>query len=271
MLDALPHEFAAALRATEARRRGFGDPLHYFHETTSTNDVAAQYAEHGAPEGTTVLAASQTAGRGRLGRTWHSPPGAGLYFSTIVRDTRAAPYLTLAGGVAVAEGIRTATGLPLEIKWPNDVVTPGSTGLSRRRKLAGVLAEASSSSEGLQYVVLGIGINVAATAYAPALADRASAIEVELGREVEPATVLVEVLAAFAREVAALAAGDPSGLLARWRSLAPSSMGAAVEFETAAGRVHGVASGIAADGALLVRAGNRLERVIAGEVVWKQD
>ena len=90
----------------------------------STNDVAAGYAERGAPQGTTVLAAAQTSGRGRLGRHWYSPPGAGLYFSIVIRSRAAAPFLTLAGGVAVAEGIRAATGLPLEIKWPNDVVTP---------------------------------------------------------------------------------------------------------------------------------------------------
>jgi BirA family transcriptional regulator, biotin operon repressor / biotin---[acetyl-CoA-carboxylase] ligase len=271
MSDALPHEFAAAMQVTADRRGRFGDPLHYFHETTSTNDLAARYAEHGAREGTVVLAAAQTAGRGRLGRNWHSPPGAGLYFSAVIRDGRAAPYLTLAGGVAVAEGICAATGLPLEIKWPNDVVTRAAGGPSRRRKIAGVLAEASTSSEGLQYVVLGIGINVGATAYPPELADRASALEAELGRSVDSAHVFAEVLAAVAAEVAGLATGDASGLLARWRRLAPSAVGAAVECETASGRMTGIAAGIADDGALLVRSGNRVERVIAGEVVWKQD
>jgi BirA family biotin operon repressor/biotin-[acetyl-CoA-carboxylase] ligase len=269
MPDAVPSDLADALRAVGARRGRLGNPLYYFHQTTSTNDVAASYAEHGAPEGTTVIAAAQTSGRGRLGRSWYSPPGAGLYLSVIIRAARAAPFLTLAGGVAVAEGVRAATGLPLEIKWPNDVVTPGTSGPSRRRKVAGVLAEASSSTDGVQHVVLGIGINLSPASYSPELADRATSIETELGRAVEPGAVLAEVLAALAGELEPLAGGETSGLLARWRRLAPSAVGAAVECETPGGRVSGIASGIADDGALLVRVGNRMERIIAGEVVWK--
>jgi len=90
-----------------------------------------------------------------------------------------------------------------------------------------------------------------------------------LGRAVEPWIVLAEVLAALNTELDALARGDASALLSRWRRLAPSAIGAAVECETPAGRASGIAAGIADDGALLVRVGNRVERVIAGEVVWK--
>src|SRR5262245_4198171 len=150
MSEPLPSDLAAALRATRSRRGSIGETIYYFSETTSTNDVAARHAERGAPEGTTVVAGAQTAGRGRLGRTWYSPPGTGLYVSIVFRTPKAAPFLTLAGGVAVAEGIRAATGLPLEIKWPNDVVTTTTNGPSRRRKIAGILAEASSSIDGLQ-------------------------------------------------------------------------------------------------------------------------
>jgi BirA family transcriptional regulator, biotin operon repressor / biotin---[acetyl-CoA-carboxylase] ligase len=267
--DPLPADLAASLQATRSRRGAIGEPAYYFSETTSTNDVAAVYAEQGAPEGTTIVAASQTAGRGRLGRSWYSPPGAGLYMSVVLRQTRVAPYLTLAGGVAVAEGVRTATGLPLEIKWPNDVVTVERSGRMRCRKLAGVLAEASSVADGLQHVILGIGINLLSAAYPPDIADRATSIETELGRAVETGPVFGEILAALAGELVALSQGDVSGLLRRWRALAPSAHGSPVEFESAKGRVAGVAAGIAADGALLVRVGDRLERIISGEVIWK--
>src|SRR6185436_8017573 len=109
-----------------ARRGSFGQPAVFFHETGSTNDIAAAMAEQGAPQGAMAVAFAQTAGRGRLGRVWFSPPGAGLYVSVVCRDATVAPLLTLAGGVAVADGIRAATGLPVEIKWPNDVVVADS-------------------------------------------------------------------------------------------------------------------------------------------------
>jgi BirA family transcriptional regulator, biotin operon repressor / biotin---[acetyl-CoA-carboxylase] ligase len=269
MSEPLPNDLAAALAATAARRGHLGSSIHYFSETTSTNDVAAVYADRGASEGTTIVAAAQTAGRGRLGRAWYSPPGAGLYMSIIMRDRTAAPYLTLAGGVAVVEGVRAATGLPLEIKWPNDVVTPGEDRPGRRRKIAGVLAEASSSAEGLQHVILGIGINLSPAAYPPDVAARASSLETELGRAVDAGAVLAHVLAALASELRPLTRGDASALLTRWRALAPSSRGTPVECETPGGRLSGVASGIADDGALLVRVGGKVERIIAGEVVWK--
>jgi BirA family biotin operon repressor/biotin-[acetyl-CoA-carboxylase] ligase len=269
MPEPLPGDLISALAMTSRRRGRIGEPAYYFSETTSTNDVAARYADGGAPEGTTVIAGAQTSGRGRLGRTWYSPPGAGLYVSVIVRDERAAPFLTLAGGVAVATGIRKATGLPLEIKWPNDVVTRTANGPSPRRKIAGILAEGSTSAEGLQYVVLGMGINLSPAAYPHELQDRASAIATELGRDVEAGPVLAEVLAALGEELPPLARGDASGLLARWRSLAPFATGSTVECDSPRGRVSGTTAGIADDGALLVRVGAGIERIVAGEVLWK--
>ena len=267
MPDTLPAELARALDAPD-RMAPFGHPVHYFNETGSTNDVASSLAGAGAPEGTTVIASAQTAGRGRLGREWFSPPDAGLYVSVICRSSAAAPFLTLAGGVAVADGIRVSTGLPVEIKWPNDVVLPDTRGSVRRRKLAGVLAEASSDARGLQYVVLGFGVNLRASAYPPAIGNKASSLEAELGRPVDSALLLAGILETLATHFRALAAGASRGLLTRWRELAPMALGATVVCETAGGRQRGVTAGIGDDGALLVRVGDRTERVIAGEVVW---
>ena len=214
-----------------------------------------------------MVAAAQTAGRGRFGRTWFSPPGAGLYVSTVIRNGTTAPYLTLAGGVAVADGILAASGLPVEIKWPNDIVVRDA-GTARRRKLAGILAEASTSAEGLQYVILGFGINLRSAAYPPDLADRATAIETELGRPVDGALLLTETLAAFAASFEELAGGHSEAVLARWRQLAPSAHGSRVEWTSSAGTLAGTAEGIAEDGALVVRVGSRIERIISGEVRW---
>src|SRR5690606_18508229 len=123
-----PEALAAAVSGALDRTAPFGTSIHHFTEVTSTNDVAMSLAERGAAEGTLVLATAQRAGRGRHGREWFSPPGAGLYVSVVCRNRQAAPLLTLAAGVGVAEGVRAATGLPVEIKWPNDIVVRAGAG-----------------------------------------------------------------------------------------------------------------------------------------------
>lgn len=267
MGDPLPDDLSSALHRSIDRRGAFGAELYYFLETGSTNDVAGTLADAGAPEGTTVVASAQTAGRGRFGRTWFSPPGAGLYVSVIVRDRRAAALLTLAGGVAVAEAIRRATGLAPGIKWPNDIVI--DAGLGRLRKLAGILAEGSSGSGGLQHVVLGFGINIKPAAYPGDIADRATSLETELGRDVEPGPVLAECLAALAAQVGRLASGETAGVLDDWRRLSPTAHGRIVEWDGAAGPMTGRTAGIDASGALLVHHGAGTERIVSGAVRWK--
>ena len=268
MPEPLPAEFEEALRATAAARGPFGQPVQFFTEIGSTNDVAGVWAESGAPEGAMVLALSQTAGRGRLGREWFSPAGAGLYVSLVCRDPRTAPALTLAGGVAVADGVRRATGLPVIIKWPNDVVVPDPGAPGGRRKLAGVLAEGCTGAGGLQHVVLGFGINLGPAAYPPALANRATSIETELGRPVDAGLLLAEILVVLNGLLAAAAGGRTATLLGRWRELAPTAVGSRVEWAAGGVSRRGVTSGIADDGALLVRVNGETERIFAGEVTW---
>jgi BirA family transcriptional regulator, biotin operon repressor / biotin---[acetyl-CoA-carboxylase] ligase len=267
--DRLPEEFAAALAATVAERGHFGERLHYAAEVGSTNDLAAAAADRGAPEGTTFVAGAQTAGRGRLGRTWFSPPDAGLYLSTIVRRASLAPWITLAGGVAVADGIRAATALPLQIKWPNDIVAVGGAGFGARRKIAGILAEASSGPEGVSHVVLGVGINLRPSAFPPELADRAGAIETELGRPADAGQVLAQVLAALNRALAELQTAGPPPLFAQWLALSPSAHGAPIEWDGATGPASGTTAGLAEDGALLARSADGLHRIVSGEVRWR--
>jgi BirA family biotin operon repressor/biotin-[acetyl-CoA-carboxylase] ligase len=268
MPEPLPPDFETALLMSAARRGAIGEPTWYFAETTSTNDIAVTLAERGAAQGTTVIASVQTAGRGRLGRTWYSPPGAGLYVSVVLREPQLTGLVTLAGGVAVADGIRTATGLPVEIKWPNDVVVREGRGRDRRLKIAGILTEASTSAEGLQYVILGFGINVRKAALPPALAGIATSIEAELGRAVEPAPVLAETLAALHAQIQLLTAGDSPAILNRWRALAPTAVGSAIEWDRASERTRGTTAGIDDQGALLARRGDRTERILSGEVRW---
>ena len=256
------------LARSAARLGPFGHRVHWLETTSSTNDVAAHLAELGAHEGTIVAADAQTAGRGRLGRTWFSPPGAGLYVSIVLRPSgdlaragNPSALLTLASGVAIAEGVGASTGLPVEIKWPNDVMIG-------KRKLAGILAEATAQAGSLQQVILGFGVNLHPAAYAPELADRVTSIEAETSRPADRARIFVEILAAFAARYADLRGGRFDAILSAWRSLAPSLPSARVEWDTAGGVMRGRAEDIDRQGALLVRVGGRIERVIAGEVRW---
>lgn len=268
-----PLDLDAALARVASRRGVLGERLVYLVETPSTNDAAATLAARGAAEGTVVLAEAQTQGRGRLGRTWHSPAGAGLYLSVVFRPAAGGPgggaaadvarLMTLMAGVAVADGIRRVTGLPVDIKWPNDLVVGRPP-----RKLAGLLAEASTVSGRIEFVILGIGLNLAPAAYPPDIADRATSLESELGRGVDAVAVLAETLAALGEGYADLKQGRAREMLDRWRALAPFAQGSAVEWESPRGLVRGTTEGIDEEGALVVRVGNRRERVIAGEVHW---
>ena len=249
------------LARVSPRLGGLGRRIHWLDTASSTNDIAARLAELGAEEGTVVVADAQTAGRGRLGRVWFSAPGAGLYASIVLRLVPGA-LLTLASGVALAEGVEASTGLPAELKWPNDLMVG-------KRKLAGILAEASARGAALQYIVLGFGLNLRPVAYPPELADRATSVEAEIDRPADRALILAEVLVALAARYADLQGGRFDVILSAWRQRASSSLsGAPVEWDAGNGVVRGRAEDIDESGALLVRVGGRIERVTAGEVRW---
>lgn len=236
---------------------------------TSTMDVVVTEAQAGADAGLLVVADEQTTGRGRRGHEWSSPPGAGLYFSILLRppaadDSRqpsAVGLITLAAGVAVGEGIRNATGLDVSLKWPNDV-------LVERRKVAGILAEGVGLGLPAQAIVLGIGINVREASLPATIASRATSLAGELGRAVDHGDVLAAVLAALADQYRRLLDGRYDEVLRAWRLRAPWATGAEVEWDTPQGVMRGVTTGIDDSGALLVRTPAGTERLIAGEVRW---
>jgi BirA family biotin operon repressor/biotin-[acetyl-CoA-carboxylase] ligase len=168
--------------------------------------------------------------------------------------------LTLASGVAIAEGIRASTGLSVELKWPNDLMV-------RRRKLGGILAEAAHGQVE-RHVILGVGINLRAVAYPMDLADRVTSLEAETGNRVDRAQAFAEVIAALAGRYRDLQAGRFDAILSAWRVLASSLREAPVEWDSPNGTLRGQAEDVDDAGALLIRVGNRVERVIAGEVRW---
>lgn len=257
MRSSLPPEFEDALARAAGRLGIFAAEPLWFADIPSTNDVALALAEQGAPEGYIVIANAQTAGRGRHGRVWASPAGAGLYVSAILRPAEhAIALLTIAAGLAVAEGIQASTGLSPRLKWPNDVYVG-------ERKLAGMLAEA-----GAGFVVLGIGINVLPAPYPPAIAERATSLEGELGRAIDRGLLLAECLASLARRYADLQQGRAAAVVDAWRTRATGTLGRAVRWDAAGNRHEGVAENIDASGALIVRTSSGPVRVISGEIQW---
>jgi BirA family transcriptional regulator, biotin operon repressor / biotin---[acetyl-CoA-carboxylase] ligase len=265
----LPREFSAALERVRPHLGRLGSKVLFFTSVGSTNDVAAGLATaEDDAEGSVVLADSQTAGRGRRGHTWFSPEASGLYVSVVLMPARtrgsrdlAFTLLTLAAGVALSEAVQEFTGLTAYIKWPNDL-------LVERRKLAGILAEAVDGRPGTRHVVLGYGINVGRMSYPRELEARATSLENELGRPVDRADLLAASLVALSRRYDDLLAGRFDAILDAWRLRAPSSTGARVEWEAHGGRCAGVTAGIDDAGALLVRTGDRIERIVAGELTW---
>jgi BirA family biotin operon repressor/biotin-[acetyl-CoA-carboxylase] ligase len=235
----------------------------WYRAVSSTNDVAGALADHGVREGCVVTADEQLTGRGRLGRVWASPPGAGLYVSVVLRPRLAeVPLLTLAAGLAVADGVQSATALPSHVKWPNDIYVGD-------RKMAGVLAEAGSSVDGVQHVVLGFGINIRPAAYPPEIASLATCIEAELGRAVDRGLVLAECLAALATRYGQLRGGQKAAITGAWRQRAASTFGRLVEWDSAGAVECGYTEDVDESGALLVRTDRGLQRLISGEVRWK--
>ena len=207
-----------------------------------------------------MLAERQSGGRGREGRAWQSPPG-GLYLSLLLRPGKApAALLPLAAGVAVAEAV-ASLGVACQLKWPNDVLASG-------RKLAGILAEASSSSAGVDWVVLGIGVNVALDpASLPAeLRHDVTSLAAEGSAGAGPDLVAAAVIVRLGVWYDALREA-PSRVAAAWRERAVPWWGSSVEVRQGASVLRGLLAAVDDEGALVIELpGGELRRLVSGEV-----
>jgi BirA family biotin operon repressor/biotin-[acetyl-CoA-carboxylase] ligase len=219
-----------------------GIELHYFERIDSTNQRAAELARQGAAEGTLLVADEQLQGRGRRGRRWHTPPGSALAFSLILRPAPAQALspggLGLVGALGVVEGLHRL-GLSPQIKWPNDVLLGG-------RKVSGVLAEAAWVGESLDYVILGIGVNVREQAL-PQGAEMdfpATQVEGELGRRVDRPRLLLDILEGVDRWYPRLGKAD---LLAAWEDWL-AFRGEPVELSDGSAPLRGILLGLTVDG-----------------------
>jgi len=259
--------------AAAAERAGL-PPVVVLPEVESTNDEALALAAAGAPEYTSVLADVQHAGRGRRGRSWSSPPGAGMYLSVIVREAglgASVPLVTLAAGVAVAEAVAGVSGLTVALKWPNDVVVGRPW-----RKLAGILCEASGLGTDQGVMVVGIGVNVQRAVYPADVANRATSLGAECDRPVSLADLVVASLTRVRENVEQLRQGRTTTVLDRWRHLGREALdNQPVQWHDTRGLCRGIACGLSETGALLVRTVDpatghpHVEPLIAGDVRWE--
>ena len=268
-----PPDIATALASPDvAPRLGlFAGRLTYHPVVPSTNDVALSLVTAGASPGACVVAGQQTAGRGRRGRSWFSPKDVGIYTSVVLGGVTT-PTVTLLAGVAAAEAIRAATDVPVELEWPNDlVVRSRGNGPYQRAKLGGVLTEAAADPAGTALVIVGIGVNVTATEYPSDLRTPVACLESHATTSVVRGVVLVEILAALAAWYDRVEREGAGPLLQRWRELSSSCEGVTVAWDLPEGRRSGVTAGIDVDGALRVRVGDRVERIVGGTLDWQVD
>ncbi|MSQ06319.1 MAG: biotin--[acetyl-CoA-carboxylase] ligase [Dehalococcoidia bacterium] len=287
----MPANLVSATLRSGIYTRLVGRRVRYFHELTSTMDEAARLAQEGTPEGAVVVAETQTASRGRFGRTWVSQPG-NLYLSVVFRPSmQALPLLPCLGAVAVARAIRQATALNPRLKWPNDVTLGG-------KKVAGVLVESAIQDGQAGYAVLGIGINVSldvpksppSPLYERGEGDdttppglpllrggisQATSLNAQSGREVPRDVLLRHLLHALDRLYLALGRGESP--LAEWRALL-DTLGQRVRVSPANGdagahaaTLSGMVEGVDDLGNLLLRQDNGdLVTLTAGDVTLAQ-
>lgn len=177
----------------DGKVRWAGNQIHYYAETDSTNTQAKKFGDEGAPHGTLVVTEKQNAGRGRRGRVWASPENCSIYMSLLLRPEILpvqAPMLTIVMAYAVARALRKCTELDVQIKWPNDIILNG-------KKIVGILTEMSTEIEYINYVVIGVGINVNMESFPEELTDKATSLRIETGQAQCRAPIIAEILAEF--------------------------------------------------------------------------
>lgn len=246
----LAEEIAERLRTVR-----FGRPLQVHRRVTSTNDLARMLAAGGAPEGTAVIASEQSHGRGRLGRRWTSPAG-GLYFSIVLRPLLPRErwsLISLAAAVGAAAGAEAVAGVPIKVKWPNDLLLDGD-------KVGGILVEAAEET-----AVCGIGINVIPPAGGTREAQAAwlAVRNPQLSLTALASEVLLECERRYVRLYE-----DAPAVLAEWRSRS-ATLGRHVHV-AGPEEIDGIAEDVDESGALLVRTAEGVRRVLAGDVQHPQ-
>jgi BirA family transcriptional regulator, biotin operon repressor / biotin---[acetyl-CoA-carboxylase] ligase len=245
----------------------FGRTMYLLPSTTSTNDIIKDLAQHGAPEGTAVVAEHQTQGRGRHGRSFVSPAGVGIYVSLLLRpqaDTQRLPQLTLVVAVATAEALAEYSTLPVRLKWPNDVEISG-------KKVAGILCEAVLHPVASPLVIIGIGINVNTVLeqFPPELHQHVTSLALAAGHTWARLPLLALLLAHLERLYRIFQQGHITLVRQRWLHYGGQMIGRQVRLAPEPSAGVGTVVDLDEDGALLIQhADGTQHRLVAGEVLF---
>ncbi len=245
-----------------------GRHIVHFDSTDSTNTQALRLAGEGAPEGTLVIAESQTAGRGRLGRKWESPPGVNLYFTLILRPDippADAPMITLAAAAALTKSVRALYKLPAAIKWPNDM-------LIDFKKCAGILTEMNAEPGRIRHVLLGVGVDVNMTEdmFPEEIRKISTSIYLSRGERADRAGLLQRFLFEMEGLYGNIVSGRKEIVLDAWRNLS-CTLGRRVTVRGLWGERTGTAMDIDASGSLVIEDdGGELDKVMSGDLYFTQ-
>jgi len=244
------------------KTRVMGKAIHLLSEVASTNTLAMEMAASGTPEGTVVIAETQTGGKGRLGRKWISPKG-NLYLSVVLRPNvpmHKAPLITLMGAVAVASAIRTTCGLAAGIKWPNDILISG-------QKVSGLLTEMSAEQDRIRHIVLGIGVdvNMEMGELPPEVRGLTTTLAAEAGAKINRTALLQQLLRDLESWYQKFLKND-ADILEEWKQL-NLTIGNRVTVSGAGESLEGLAQGVDNEGRLIVRLDDgTIRTVAAGDV-----
>ncbi len=262
-LTGAPDVLSLSELKTRIKTKMAGSHLLYFDVVGSTNIEAKKQAENGAPEGLLVVADKQEAGRGRRGRSWESPAGVNIFMTLLLRPSFSpgkASMITLVMALSVAQAVSEAAGLTAKIKWPNDVVV-------NKKKVVGILTELTMETDYIQYLVCGVGINVNQMSFPETIAQTATSLYLEGGRQVNRAGLIEKVMERFEENYEIfLRTEDMSGLTEPYNRLLVNKE-ERVRVLDPKGEYDGLSRGINEMGELIVeKQDGSEENVYAGEV-----
>jgi BirA family transcriptional regulator, biotin operon repressor / biotin---[acetyl-CoA-carboxylase] ligase len=239
----------------------FGKKIFTYDSIDSTNACAKMLASNGAEEGTVVIAEFQTAGRGRLGRTWQAESGSNALFSIIIKpmlEINKVGLLPFFAAAGVALAIEEVTSLRCECKWPNDV-------LLNSKKCCGILMESSFQHNILDHAIIGIGVNVNQKAFSGDLRERATSLSQECNKEFDRRDVFQKILASLESLYLKVKKGDFETTLNEWKSRT-TIFGKQITLIQASEKIHGCAIALSADGGLILATPHGQRVCYAGDV-----